>query len=145
VCLSVDEAVLLAGLVRAMVATAVDEVADGRPAAPVRTETIIAALNAAARHGLDGPGIDVFSGDAVPQRDLVERFLTHVRPGLAVTGDGDTVGRLATGVAVRGTGADRQRALRAGSATDAEFAQALAAATMERISPELVGDGDSRP
>jgi len=145
VCLSVDEAVLLAGLVRAMVATAVEEFGEGRPPAPVRTETITAALTAAARHGLDGPGIEVASGNAVPQRDLVAAFLEHVRPGLAVTGDGDTVDRLATGVAVGGTGADRQRALWAGSATPREFARALAAATMERISPELVGDGDGRP
>lgn len=144
VCLSVDEAVLLAGLVRAMVATAVAEFADGRPVPPVRTETITAALNAAAQHGLDGPGIDVFTGEAVPQRQLVENFLAHVRPGLALTGDADTVGRLATDIEVRGTGADRQRALWAGSATAGDFVQALAAASMERISPELVGDGDSR-
>lgn len=144
VCLSVDEAVLLAGLVRAMVATAVEEFSDGRPAPPVRTETISAALTAAARHGLDGPGVDVVTGDAVPQRDLFERFLAHLRPGLAVTGDGDEVGRLAIGVAVAGTGADRQRALWAGSATPGEFVRALAAATVERISPELLADGDIR-
>jgi carboxylate-amine ligase len=145
VCLSVDDAVLLAGLVRAMVATAVEEFREGRPAPPVRTETITAALSAAAQHGLDGPGLDVFSGKAVPQRDLVAGFLAHVRPGLAVTGDGDTVDRLATGVAVGGAGADRQRALWAGSATAREFVRALADATMERISPELVGDADGRP
>jgi carboxylate-amine ligase len=144
VCLSVDEAVLLAGLVRAMVATAVEEFRDGRPVPPVRTETISAALTAAARHGLDGPGVDVVAGDHVPQRDLVASFLEHLRPGLAVTGDGDTVDRLAAGVAVRGTGADRQRALWAGSATASEFVRGLVAATMERISPELLVDGDIR-
>ena len=141
VCLSVDEAVLLAGLVRAMVATAVEDFREGRPVPPVRTEMITAALTAAARHGLDGPGIDVFSGDTVPQRHLLERFLAQLRPGLAVTGDGDEVTRLVTSVAVAGTGADRQRALWADSATPGEFARALAAATMERISPELVVDG----
>jgi carboxylate-amine ligase len=144
VCLSVDEAVLVAGLARAMVATAVEEFRDGRPVPPVRTETISAALTAAARHGLDGPGVDVVTGDAVPQRDLVASFLEHLRPGLAATGDGDTVDRLATGVAVRGNGADRQRALWAGSATASEFVRGLAAATMERISPELLVDGDIR-
>jgi carboxylate-amine ligase len=144
VCLSVDEAVLLAGLVRAMVATAVGELREGRPAPPVRTETITAALNAAAQHGLDGAGIDVVTGESVPQRYLFDAFLDHVRPGLAMTGDGDEVERLAAGVAIGGTGADRQRALWAASATPGEFVVALADATMERISPELLVDGDGR-
>ncbi len=48
VCLSVDDAVLLAGLVRALVATAVEEFREGRPAPAVRTATITAALSAAA-------------------------------------------------------------------------------------------------
>ncbi|QUQ64116.1 glutamate--cysteine ligase [Kutzneria sp. CA-103260] len=129
VCLAVDQAVLLAGLVRALAATAVEQFRDGRPPPVVHTRTITAALVAAARNGIGGPGIDVVTGDAVPQRHLVDRLLDHLRPGLRTTGDGAEVQRLAADVAARGTGADRQRALWAGTDSPAEFLAAVAGAT----------------
>lgn len=132
VCLSVDTTVLLAGLVRAAVATAIEEFRDGRPVAAVRTEMIEAALAVAARHGVDGPGIDVLAGDVVPQRILVDRLLEHLRPGLLVTGDGDEVHRLAATVLA---GAGRQRTLRAGTATAGDFVAALADVTAGTRSP----------
>ena len=76
--LSVDDAVLLAGLVRALVATAVEEFREGGPALAVPTATITAALSAAARHGLGGPGIDVFSGAVTAQRQLFQDLLEHL-------------------------------------------------------------------
>ena len=141
VCLSVDDAVLLAGLVRALVATAVAEFRDGRPAPAVPTATIEDALSAAARHGLGGPGIDVRSSEAKPQRQLFQDLLDHVRPGLDITGDTDEVERLAAGVLLGGTGADRQRELRAASATTGEFVASLAAMTAASREPELTVDG----
>ncbi|HEY0497072.1 MAG TPA: glutamate--cysteine ligase [Kutzneria sp.] len=144
VCLSAEDAVLLAGLVRALVATAVEEFREGRPAPAVRTATITAALSAAARHGLDGPGIDVFSGEIVAQQQLFQGLLDHVRPGLAVTGDTDEVDRLAAGVLLGGTGADRQREFHAASATTAEFVAALADATAASRAAELTVEGNGR-
>ncbi|GAA3434047.1 carboxylate-amine ligase [Kutzneria kofuensis] len=142
--LSVDDAVLLAGLVRALVATAVEELRAGRPAPAVPTARIAAALSAAARHGLGGPGIDVFSGDVTAQRQLFQDLLDHLRPGLEVTGDADEVERLAGGVVLGGSGADRQREMRAASATTGEFVMALAAATAASRAPELTVDGNDR-
>jgi carboxylate-amine ligase len=129
VCLTVDHAVLLAGLVRALVATAVGEYREGRPPPSARSRAITAALAAAARNGLGGAGLDLATGDVAPQRRLFDRLLDHVQPGLRVTGDGAEVERLAGDVAAQGTGADRQRELWAATDTPAEFVGALAEAT----------------
>jgi len=141
VCLSADDAALLAGLIRALVATAVEEFREGRPASTVPTVTIADALSAAARHGLSGPGIDVRSGEVKPQQQLFQDLLDHVRPGLDITGDTDEVERLAAGVVLGGTGAERQRAMRAASTTTGQFVVALADATAESRAPELTVDG----
>jgi carboxylate-amine ligase len=141
VCLSADDAALLAGLIRALVATAVEEFREGRPASTVPTVTIVDALSAAARHGLSGPGIDVRSGEVKPQQQLFQDLLDHVRPGLDITGDTDEVERLAAGVVLGGTGAERQRAMRAASTTTGQFVVALADATAESRAPELTVDG----
>ena len=129
VCLTVDHAVLLAGLVRALVVTASGEFRDGRPPPSVPSRTITAALAAAARNGLGGAGIDIATGAVVPQRHLLDRLLDHVRPGLRTTGDGAEVERLAGQVITSGTGADQQRELWAATGTPAEFVGALAEAT----------------
>jgi glutamate---cysteine ligase / carboxylate-amine ligase len=55
VCLDLDDAVLLAGLVRALVTTAIQEADDGVPVRAAPAGRIQAAVLAAARHGLDGP------------------------------------------------------------------------------------------
>jgi hypothetical protein len=64
-------AVLLAGLTRALVATALAEARRGTPppAAPARWGD--AALAAAARHGLAGAGVDPFTGRAADARPAV--------------------------------------------------------------------------
>ena len=142
VCLSVEDAVLLAGLVRALVATAVEELREGRPAPAVRTAMITAALSAAARHGLGGPGIDVLSGEVAAQHQLFQGLLEHVRPGLDITGDTDEVERLAAGVVLGGSGAHRQREMRAASATTGEFVVALADTTVTSRASELTVDGN---
>jgi carboxylate-amine ligase len=142
--LSVDDAVLHAGLVRALVAMAIEESREGRPAPAVPTARIAAALSAAARHGLGGHGIDVFSGEVVAQRQLFQELLEHLRPGLDITGDTDEVDRLAAGVVLGGSGADRQREMRTASATAGEFVLALADATAASRAPELTADGNDR-
>ena len=111
VCLDVADAVVLAGLVRALVVTALrGEVV------PQPSDTALAGtLRAAARHGVDRAG--------------AARLLAHVRPALAEAGDFEVVHRGWAALADRGGGAVRQRALRAESATPAEFAARLATVT----------------
>jgi hypothetical protein len=56
VCLDTGTAVLVAGLTRALVATALAEARQGTPVAAAPACRVAAALNAAARHGLAGNG-----------------------------------------------------------------------------------------
>lgn len=125
---TVDEAVLLAGLVRALVRTVRREARAGRPVPPVAPEVAAAAVWSAARYGLDGPGVDPASGRRVPAADQLRALLHRVRPALAELGDEqrvcDGVGALLAG----GTGAARQR--RFGLADPAALVDWLAARTL---------------
>jgi glutamate---cysteine ligase / carboxylate-amine ligase len=130
VCLDVDDAVLLAGLVRALVTTAIQEADDGVPVRAAPARRMQAAVLAAARHGLDGPGLDPWSGARVAQRSLLERLLGHVEDALARSGDDQEVATLVGRLDQRGPGAGWQRAMRAGGASGGELAAALARATL---------------
>ena len=81
VCLDAGTAVLLAGLTRALVATALAEARRGTPAAAAPARQVAAALAAAARHGLAGAGADPVTGQPAGARSLLSRLLDHVGPG----------------------------------------------------------------
>jgi carboxylate-amine ligase len=107
-CPSVDDAVLLAALCRALVVTAAR--ADDEPAVPSSPQVLLrAATWRAARSGLDGLLIDPFTIRAVPAPDLVHALLEHVRPVLQETGDWAEVAVLTEALLARGTSARRQR------------------------------------
>ncbi|MEV6905559.1 glutamate--cysteine ligase [Amycolatopsis sp. NPDC051071] len=126
VCLSVDDAVLLAALVRGLVITCVEAAELPR----ARNVRIGAALYAAARKGLDGPGVDVFTGRDADQRVLIEGLVDFIRPALKTTGDTEDVEQGLNSLFEHGTGAARQRRLLAETASPGEFAAELALATM---------------
>ncbi|MGD0937632.1 MAG: glutamate--cysteine ligase [Streptosporangiaceae bacterium] len=130
VCLDAGTAVLAAGLIRALVATALAEARRGTPVATAPTGQVAAALAAAARQGLAGTGVDPFTGQAVDAPTLRSRLLDHVHPALSDHGDTDTVTRLLHRLDQRGTGADRQRALFTSAASTRAFIKALARATL---------------
>jgi carboxylate-amine ligase len=130
VCLDADTTVLAAGLIRALVATALAEARRGTPVATAPTGQVAAALAAAARQGLAGTGVDPFTGQAVDAPTLRSRLLDHVHPALSDHGDTDTVTRLLHRLDQRGTGADRQRALFTSAASTRAFIKALARATL---------------
>ena len=107
-CPSVDDAVLLAALSRALVVTAAR--ADDEPAVPSSPQVLLrAATWRAARSGLDGLLIDPFTLRAVPAPDLVRALLEHVRPVLQQRGEWEEVAALAEALLARGTSARRQR------------------------------------
>ena len=133
VCLDVGTAVLLAGLTRALVATALTEARRGTPVAAA--PWVDAALVAAARHGLAGAGVDPFTGQTVNARSLRARLLDHVHAALTDRGDTETITALVRRLDDRGTGADRQRALFAGAASAPAFVEALARATLSDDEP----------
>jgi carboxylate-amine ligase len=102
--LTVDDTVLVAGLVRALVVTAART-----EARPFRPELMRAATWRAARYGVGGDLVDVEAGEALPARELLGRFLDRLRPALVDLGDWDEVCALVDKVLGGGTGADRQR------------------------------------
>jgi len=131
-CLDAGTAVLLAGLTRALVATALAEAREGTPLPAAPASWVNAALAAAARHGLAGPAVDPFTGHAADARSAVSRLIDHVYPALNDHGDAQSIIRLLSGIDQQGTGADRQRALFASDASPPAFTRALARATQSQ-------------
>jgi carboxylate-amine ligase len=113
---TVDVAVLQAALVRALVRTALMDLAAGREAPVPGDQICAAAVWSAARHGLDGPGVHPLEERRVPARRLLEELLDRVDPALEESGDRAEVRALVTGVVRLGTGAARQRRAAAGGA-----------------------------
>jgi carboxylate-amine ligase len=110
-CLTVADAVLLAGLCRAAVMTAVADETAGRPRPVVPDRPLVAAAYAAARHGLDGVVVDPVSGSFTPARAVLPGLLTAFGPALDAAGDLRLVRTLLADRLRRGSGAERQRAL----------------------------------
>ena len=102
---------LLAGLTRALVATALAETRRGTPVPAASARWVDAALTAAARHGLNGAGVNPFTGQTADARTLLSRLIDHVHPALGDRGDAQSIIRLLQRLDNQGTGADRQRAL----------------------------------
>ena len=75
VCMDVEEAVLVAGLVRALAFTCLQAALTGEPDPVPRPELLRAAKWRAARHGLAADLVDVLGGTARPATEMVERFL----------------------------------------------------------------------
>ena len=109
VCQTVDEAVMVAGLVRALARTCYEQAIQDKLFPAVRHELIRAAHWRAARYGLDEDLIDIGAMKTVPARELVESFLSFVRPALEEYGEWEEVSSLVRETMQRGTGAARQR------------------------------------
>ncbi|WP_066360991.1 carboxylate-amine ligase [Herbidospora mongoliensis] len=106
---SVDDAALLALLIRALVTTSLTELAAGREGPELPEAVGTAALFNAARNGLAGVGVCPIEGREVTASSLVDRLLSHVRDSLEESGEFDEVRRLLAQVELAGTGAERQR------------------------------------
>ncbi|GAA4888472.1 glutamate--cysteine ligase [Streptomyces coeruleoprunus] len=105
----VNDTVALTTLIRALVVTAAERVADGDPGPRPSSELLRAACWRAARDGWPGAGVDVLTGRVVPfsvqARDLVD----HVRHTLRAYGDEEDVTAFLRRLSEHGSGADRQR------------------------------------
>lgn len=110
---TVDETILQAGLVRALVVRAQMDLKAGREAPPGDPFVTEAGMWSAARYGLDGPGVDPVSESRVPATRLLDALLAHVDDALAETGDREEVLGLVDRVRTAGNGARRQRAVAA--------------------------------
>jgi carboxylate-amine ligase len=109
VCQSVDDAIAIALLGRALVDTAARDWRAGCPPAGVRVGLLRAATWRAARSGATGDLVDLELARAVPAWTLVDKLLEHVWPALQRYGDEEiTMSALGT-IRERGTGASQQR------------------------------------
>jgi glutamate---cysteine ligase / carboxylate-amine ligase len=135
VCLDVGTAVLVAGLTRALAGTALAEARQGTPVPAVSALQIAAALDVAARHGLAGTGVDPVTGQAADAQALRSGLLDHAGAALGDSGDIQIITSLLHRLDDRGTGAERQRALFASTASAAAFIAALARATLSGCDP----------
>jgi glutamate---cysteine ligase / carboxylate-amine ligase len=111
VCLTVDDAVMVAGLIRGLVRACYEQSRAGEPVPEVRPELIRAATWRAARYGLDADLVDLLAREAVPAGIMVDRLLDFVGPGLHELGDWEEVSGLVKRTFASGTGAARQRAV----------------------------------
>ena len=109
VCLEPDDAVLVAGLVRALVQTAADAAARGTEPDPVRTEVLQLAEWRASRWGTEAELLDPRTWRPAPARGVFDALVAHVGPALEDAGDLHAVRELVDAVLRRGTGARRQR------------------------------------
>jgi len=109
VCLDPADAVLVAGLARALVETAATEWRDRRPAPDVSVGMLRLATWRAARSGLDGPLLDPVTLRPRTAAPIVEQLIGHVAPALRDSGDLDRVERAWRDLTARGTGAAEQR------------------------------------
>ncbi|MFZ3470027.1 carboxylate-amine ligase [Streptomyces sp. 4.24] len=106
----IDTAVLQAELARALVATALREISEQRPDPPVRDDVLRLARWRAAHDGLEGFGLDPYTGAELPAADLAEALLDLVAPELAASGDLDHAAKTMAALLRDGSGAHRQRA-----------------------------------
>jgi carboxylate-amine ligase len=109
VCLTVDEAVMIAGLARALARTGYKDSMTDVVYNHARPEILRAAKWRAARYGLDADLIDVEAGRAVPAAELVEKLLARLRPALEEYDEWNEVNALVHETLARGNGARRQR------------------------------------
>lgn len=109
VCLTVDEAVAVAGLVRALVRRCHAEAVGGRRPTRPGAELLRMAVWRAARYGLEGNLIDVVGERSVPAPEMLAILLDYVRPALDEHDEWGAVSQLVHKIVQDGTGAVRQR------------------------------------
>jgi carboxylate-amine ligase len=111
VCPTPDDAMLLAALARALVATVLGEVEAGRPAPNVPHPLLMAAHWRAAHDGLEGVNIDMATREPRSAWKLMRQLFDYVRPELDRHGDLEMATVLMGRLRSHGTGAARQRAV----------------------------------
>ena len=109
VCMTVDETVMVAGLLRGLARACHLDVLKGVPSPSVRPELMQAATWRAARYGVDGDLVDVIERRSLPARKMVAALLDFVAPALDEFGDREEVAGLVDATLRDGTGAVRQR------------------------------------
>ncbi len=109
VCSRVEDAVMLAGLLRAIAYTCYRDALNEQPFPPVKGEMLKAAMWQSARYGLAGNLIDFRTMQPTPGKSLVDSLLAYVKPALQQFGDWELVSEQINLILTHGNGAQRQR------------------------------------
>jgi carboxylate-amine ligase len=109
VCMTVDETVMVAGLIRALARACHVDLLNGVPSPSVRPELMQAATWRAARYGVEGDLVDVVERRSLPAEKMVAGLLDFVGPALDEFGEREEVSSLVDATLRDGTGAVRQR------------------------------------
>ncbi|MFG2164478.1 carboxylate-amine ligase [Micromonospora chersina] len=132
VCPTVDDTVLVAALLRALVATTAEDVHAGRAAPRIRDCLVAAAHWRAAHDGVDGDLVDLRAGGSRPAWELIDDMVAAVTPALARYGDLDVVHQQLDRLRRDGSGATRQRRMLADTGGDVRAVlDELAARTLD--------------
>jgi len=130
-CTTIDDAVLQAGLCRALVQQALDELQQGLADSDPWSEVLRAAKWRAARYGLSADLVDPVAGELVPAGELIDRLLRIVGSALDDAGDRGEVTAILARKKAEGTSADRQRAVLTKGGTFADVADFLVRQTAQ--------------
>jgi glutamate---cysteine ligase / carboxylate-amine ligase len=133
VCLTIDEAVMVAGLSRALARTCYRDVLRDAEIKHPRPELLRAAKWRAARYGLDADLIDVSEVRSRPAGEVVESLLAHVREALEEFGDWEEVSAIVHQTVKRGNGAARQRAVFANKGRHEEVVDFIVSETRQGV------------
>lgn len=109
VCLTVEDAVAIAGLIRALAWNALEDSKADRPSHLPHTEVIEASTWRAARYGVDGLLVSPVTHTVRPAAAVVEELLAASLEGLEAHGDRDHVVEHINRITEYGNGAQRQR------------------------------------
>ncbi|MEA2702398.1 MAG: glutamate---cysteine ligase / carboxylate-amine ligase [Actinomycetota bacterium] len=112
VCLRVEDAVTLAGLIRALAWTCMRDAVEGRIDASPPLEELDAAMWRAARYGLGSTLVSPSAPTVRPASEVAAEMLAYLAEGLEEHGDGVTVGAGVEAILRRGNGASFQREVR---------------------------------
>ena len=120
VCLTVDDAVMVAGLIRGVARAAHAQALSGLPVPAIRPELLRAATWRAARHGVGSELLDVVGARAAPAGEVVAAAVAFARTALDEAGDWEEISTLVDRALGGANGAARQRQAfsRAGSLED---------------------------
>ncbi len=129
VCPTLDDTMLVAALIRALVATVLKDVHNDVPAPRIPHHLLVAAHWRAARDGLEGLAVDLENHRTRPAWHHMRRLFDLVRLELDRHGDLEIATVLMGRLRARGTGAARQRAVYAQQRSIGDVVTWLAAHT----------------
>jgi glutamate---cysteine ligase / carboxylate-amine ligase len=135
VCLDVEDAVVLAGLIRGLAAACHREATEGAPPPAVRREVMTAAVWRAARYGLSSTLVSPTALELRPAQAVVDELFDHIREPLIEQGDHEELLEGVRRILREGNGASRQRAARAGGDLT-DVVRSVTESTIPRSGPE---------